>query len=139
MGRRIIKKPQKSEKENFDFKKVEVPTNYLKSEKVANSNHLSKNKSNLKFLTAIPVNIEPISNVDQHGYSTIRASVGSYCVDIEIINNDLDPLVNELKQCIKDYDKENSYPTFFGGDELLNILLKIKTINELKIVLRSDG
>ena len=134
-----MNKTPKSEQVNFDVHKVEVSTNYFESAKVANSNQLSINKSNLKFLNAIPVNIEPISNVDQHGYSTIRASVGSYCVDIEIINNDLDPLVNELKQCIKDYDKENSYPTFFGGDELLNILLKIKTINELKIVLRSDG
>ena len=132
-------KSPKSEQVNFDVHKIEVSTNDFESAKVANSNQLSINKSNLKFLTAIPVNIEPISNVDQHGYSTIRASVGGYCVNIEIINNDLDPLVNELKQCIKDYDKENSYPTFFGGDELLNILLKIKTINELKIVLRSDG
>ena len=134
-----MNKTPKSEQVNFDVHKIEVSTNDFESAKVANSNQLSINKSNLKFLTAIPVNIEPISNVDQHGYSTIRASVGSYCVDIEIINNDLDPLVNELKQCIKDYDKENSYPTFFGGDELLNILLKIKTINELKIVLRNDG
>ena len=136
---RIMNKTPKSEQVNFDVHKIEVSTNDFEGAKVVNSNQLSINKSNLKFLTAIPVNIEPISNVDQHGYSTIRASVGSYCVDIEIINNDLDPLVNELKQCIKDYDKENSYPTFFGGDELLNILLKIKTINELKIVLRSDG
>ena len=134
-----MNKTPKSEQVNFDVHKIEVSANDFESAKVANSNQLSINKSNLKFLTAIPVNIEPISNVDQHGYSTIRASVGSYCVDIEIINNDLDPLVNELKQCIKDYDKENSYPTFFGGDELLNILLKIKTINELKIVLRNDG
>ena len=134
-----MNKTPKSEQVNFDVHKIEVSTNDFEGAKVVNSNQLSINKSNLKFLTAIPVNIEPISNVDQHGYSTIRASVGSYCVDIEIINNDLDPLVNELKQCIKDYDKENSYPTFFGGDELLNILLKIKTINELKIVLRNDG
>ena len=136
---RIMNKTPKSEQVNFDVHKIEVSANDFESAKVANSNQLSINKSNLKFLTAIPVNIEPISNVDQHGYSTIRASVRGYCVDIEIINNDLDPLVNELKQCIKDYDKENSYPTFFGGDELLNILLKIKTINELKIVLRNDG
>ena len=134
-----MNKTPRSEQVNFDVHKIEVSANDFESAKVANSNQLSINKSNLKFLTAIPVNIEPISNVDQHGYSTIRASVGGYCVDIEIINNDLDPLVNELKQCIKDYDKENSYPTFFGGDELLNILLKIKTINELKIVLRNDG
>ena len=61
-------------------------------------------------------------------------SIDNSSVDIEIINNDLDPIVDELRQCIINAEKADE-PCFFGGDELLEFLLRHKNIEELKEIL----
>lgn len=86
------------------------------------------------FLDDLCVKVMPLSAIDKNGHLAARISIDNSSVDIKIINNDLDPIVNELRQCIINAEKADE-PCFFGGDELLEFLLRHKTIEELKEIL----
>lgn len=98
-----------------------------------------KNKAILDNLyNNTSLKIEPISGVYGDGYSMIRVSAGGSATDIEIFNNDLNPLINELKNIIRDFDNPNAEPTFFGGDDILSVLLKEKDLGTLKSIVEQD-
>ena len=98
-----------------------------------------KNKAILDNLyNNTSLKIEPISGVYGDGYSMIRVSAGGSATDIEIFNNDLNPLINELKSSIRNFDNPNADPTFFGGNEMLSVMLKEKDIDALKSIVEQD-
>lgn len=131
----MYKTPQ-AEQINFDVNQIEVLNDYWSGANSTYDNNLSVSKNNKVLLDGLCVKIQPLSSIDENGYSTIKVSVaGDSSAKFEIINNDLDPLVSELKRCIMDFKKEDEDPYFFGGDELLEFLLKRKTIVELKNIL----
>lgn len=131
----MFKVPQ-AEQINFDVNQIEVLNDYWSESNFTYDNNLSVSKNNKVFLDNLCVKIQPLSSIDENGYSTIKVSVaGDSSAEFEIINNDLDPLVNELKKSIMDFEKEDEDPCFFGGDELLEFLLRHKTIEELKEIL----
>lgn len=131
----MFKVPQ-AEQINFDVNQIEVLNDYWSESNFTYDNNLSVSKNNKVFLDGLCVKIQPLSSIDENGYSTIKVSVaGDSSAEFEIINNDLDPLVNELKRSVMDFEKEDEDPYFFGGDELLEFLLKHKTIVELKNIL----
>lgn len=119
----------KAEQINFDVNKIKIMNDYWNY-----TNDFCINITNKKFLDDLCVKVMPLSAIDKNGHSAARISIDNSSVDIEIINNDLDPIVNELRQCIINAEKADE-PCFFGGDELLEFLLRHKTIEELKEIL----
>lgn len=131
----MYKTPQ-AEQINFDVNQIEMINDYWSDTNSIYDNNLSVSKNNKVFLDGLCVKIQPLSSMNENGYSTIKVSVaGDSSAAFEIINNDLDPLVNELKRSIIDFEKEDEDPYFFGGDDLLEFLLKQKTIEDLKEIL----
>lgn len=131
----MYKTPQ-AEQINFDVNQIEMINDYWSDTNSIYDNNLSVSKNNKVFLDGLCVKIQPLSSMNENGYSTIKVSVaGDSSAVFEIINNDLDPLVNELKRSIIDFEKEDEDPYFFGGDDLLEFLLKQKTIEDLKEIL----
>lgn len=131
----MYKTPQ-AEQINFDVNQIEVLNDYWSNPNFNYGNNFSISKQNKAILDNLCVKIQPLSSMNENGYSTIKVSVaGDSSAEFDIINNDLDPLVNELKRSVMDFKKEDEDPYFFGGDELLEFLLKHKTIVELKNIL----
>ena len=119
----------KAEQINFDVNKIEIMNDYWNY-----TNDFCINITNKKFLDDLCVKVMPLSAIDKNGHSAARISIDNSSVDIEIINNDLDSIVNELRRCIINAEKADE-PCFFGGDKLLEFLLRHKTIEELKEIL----
>ena len=90
--------------------------------------------TNKAFLNRLGVRFDVISPINENGYTSVEFSLGESSINIDVINNDLNPIINELKKSIKNYDNKEAEPYFFGGDDLLDILLKEKSIDELKII-----
>ena len=124
----MYKTPQ-AEQINFDVNKIEIMNDYWNY-----TNDFCINITNKKFLDDLCVKVMPLSAIDKNGHLVARISINNSSADIEIINNDLDPIVNELRRCIINAEKADE-PCFFGGDELLEFLLRHKTIEELKEIL----
>ena len=126
----------KAEQINFEVNKIEILNDYWDKANTIFANNLLINKENKAFIDDLCVKIQEVSNMDNNGYSTIRLSVNENWINIDVINNNLNPLIDELKKCIKNF---NSHflddPCFFSGDELLEFLLRHKTIEELKEIL----
>lgn len=90
--------------------------------------------TNKAFLNRLGIRFDVISPINENGYTSVEFSLGESSIKIDVINNDLNPIINELKKSIKNYDNKEAEPYFFGGDDLLDILLKEKSIDELKII-----
>lgn len=90
--------------------------------------------TNKAFLNRLGINFNVTSPINENGYASVEFSLGESSINIDVINNDLNPVISELKKSIKNYDNEEAEPSFFGGDDLLDILLKEKSIDELKII-----
>lgn len=90
--------------------------------------------TNKAFLNRLGINFNVTSSINENGYTSVEFSLGESSINIDVINNDLNPVINELKKSIKNYDNKEAEPYFFGGDDLLDILLKEKSIDELKII-----
>lgn len=126
----------KAEQINFEVNKIEILNDYWDKANSFFGNDLLVDKENKVFLDDICVKIQEVSNMDNNGYSTIRLSVNENWINIDVINNNLNPLIDELKKCIKNFDSQFlDDPCFFSGDELLEFLLRHKTIEELKEIL----
>ena len=124
----MYKTPQ-AEQINFEVNKIEILNdcwNY--------TNDFCINITNKKFLDNLCVKVMPLSAIDKNGHSVAKISIDNSSADVEIINNDLDPIVDELRRCIINAEKADE-PCFFGGDELLEFLLRHKNIEELKEIL----
>lgn len=105
----MYKTPQ-AEQINFEVNKIEILNdcwNY--------TNDFCINIKNKKFLDDLCVKVMPLYAIDKNGHSAARISIDNSSADIEIINNDLDPIVNELRRCIINAEKADE-PCFFGGD-----------------------
>ena len=126
----------KAEQINFEVNKIEILNDYWDKANSVFGNDLLVDKENKAFLDDLCVKIQEVSNMDDNGYSTIRLSVNENWINIDVINNNLNPLIDELKKCIKNFNSQFlDYPCFFSGDELLEFLLRHKTIEELKEIL----
>ena len=126
----------KAEQINFEVNKIEILNDYWDKANSFFGNDLLVDKENKVFLDDICVKIQEVSNMDNNGYSTIRLSVNENWINIDVINNNLNPLIDELKKCIKNFDSQFlDDPCFFSGDELLEFLLRHKTIEEVKEIL----
>lgn len=126
----------KAEQINFEVNKIEILNDYWDKANSVFGNDLLVDKENKAFLDDLYVKIQEVSNMDDNGYSTIRLSVNENWINIDVINNNLNPLIDELKKCIKNFNSQFlDDPCFFSGDELLEFLLRHKTIEELKEIL----
>lgn len=126
----------KAEQINFEVNKIEILNDYWDKANSFFGNDLLVDKENKVFLDDVCVKIQEVSNMDNNGYSTIRLSVNENWINIDVINNNLNPLIDELKKCIKNFDSQFlDDPCFFSGDELLEFLLRHKTIEEVKEIL----
>lgn len=95
----MYKTPQ-AEQINFDVNKIETMNDYWNY-----TNDFCINITNKKFLDDLCVKVMPLSAIDKNGHLAARISIDNSSVDIKIINNDLDPIVNELRQCIINAEK----------------------------------
>lgn len=126
----------KAEQINFEVNKIEILNDYWDKANSVFGNDLLVDKENKAFLDDLCIKIQEVSNMDDNGYSTIRLSVNENWINIDVINNNLNPLIDELKKCIKNFNSQFlDDPCFFSGDELLEFLLRHKTIEELKEIL----
>lgn len=81
----MFKVPQ-AEQINFDVNQIEVLNDYWSESNFTYDNNLSVSKNNKVFLDNLCVKIQPLSSIDENGYSTIKVSVaGDSSAKFEII------------------------------------------------------
>lgn len=91
----------KAEQINFEVNKIEILNDYWDKANTIFANNLLINKENKAFLDDLCVKIQEVTNMGDNGYSTIRLSVNENWINIDVINNNLNPLIDELKNVLK--------------------------------------
>ena len=71
--------------------------------------------TNKAFLNRLGINFNVTSPINENGYASVEFSLGESSINIDIINNDLNPVINELRKSIKNYDNEEAEPSFFAS------------------------
>lgn len=53
--------------------------------------------TNKAFLNRLGIRFDVISPINENGYTSVEFSLGESSIKIDVINNDLNPIINELK------------------------------------------